>query len=78
MCVCDLSQSQTCGRSLNCLHNAKLSIDSAAVDTTAQTILNFVLAMVLHPEIQKRGKDEIDSIIGPDRLPTINEYGALY
>jgi hypothetical protein len=48
--------------------------DAAAVDTTTQTILNFVLAMVLHPEVQKKAQDEIDSVVGTDRLPNINEW----
>jgi hypothetical protein len=36
-----------------------------------------VLAMVLHPEAQKRAQDEIDSVIGRDRLPDLSEYVAL-
>jgi len=37
----------------------------------------FMLAMVLHPESQKRAQDEIDSIVGRDRLPTFQDYEQL-
>jgi len=50
---------------------------SAAVDTSTTVILNFVLAMVLHPEAQKRAQDEIDSVIGRDRLPDLSDRGRL-
>ena|ERR1700733_5435721 len=48
--------------------------DSAAVDTSTTVILNFVLAMVLHPKAQKGAQDEIDTVIGRDRLPDLSEY----
>lgn len=28
-----------------------------------------MLALALHPEVQKRAHDEIDRVVGPDRLP---------
>lgn len=37
----------------------------------------FMLAMVLHPEAQKRAQNEIDSIVGRDRLPTFQDYEQL-
>ena len=36
-----------------------------------------MLAMVLHPEAQKRAQDEIDSVVGRDRLPTFQDYEQL-
>jgi len=51
--------------------------DSAAVDTSTTVILNFVLAMVLHPKAQRQAQDEIDSVIGRDRLPDLSEYVSL-
>ena len=54
-----------------------LSADSAAVDTSTTAILNFVLAMVLHPEAQKRSQDEINTVIGDERLPNAAEYVFL-
>jgi len=37
----------------------------------------FVLAMVLYPDIQKRAQEEIDAVIGLDRLPTFKDYDRL-
>lgn len=54
-----------------------LSADSAAVDTSTTAILNFILAMVLHPEAQKRSQDEINAVIGDERLPNAAEYVFL-
>lgn len=33
--------------------------------------------MTLHPEIQKRAQEEINSVIGPDRLPSLNDRSSL-
>lgn len=33
--------------------------------------------MALHPEIQSRAQNEIDAVIGPERLPTITDKAAL-
>ncbi|KAK2042136.1 cytochrome P450 [Colletotrichum somersetense] len=38
-------------------------------DTSASSIHSFVLAMMLFPDVQKRAQEEIDTIIGSDRLP---------
>ncbi|KZV85404.1 cytochrome P450 [Exidia glandulosa HHB12029] len=41
----------------------------AGSDTTISTILSFVLEMVLHPEVVQKAHDEIDRVVGRDRLP---------
>ena len=33
--------------------------------------------MTLYPEVQKRGQDEIDAVIGPDRLPSFEDRPNL-
>ena len=33
--------------------------------------------MLLFPETQKKGQDEIDNVIGSGRLPTIEDYDNL-
>ncbi|KAL6406816.1 cytochrome P450 [Ilyonectria robusta] len=40
------------------------------VDTTTSTILSFILAMVLHPDIQKRAQEKIDAVVSRDQSPT--------
>ena len=34
----------------------------------------FLLSMVLHPEVQEKAKNEIDRVVGKDRLPSFAEY----
>lgn len=36
-----------------------------------------MLAMVLHPGPQKRAQEEIDRVVGSDRLPTFQDYENL-
>lgn len=38
---------------------------------------NFVLAMILFPEVQKSAQEELDRIIGRDRLPTFADRPQL-
>lgn len=33
--------------------------------------------MAKHPEVQRKAQEEIDSIIGPDRLPSLNDRESL-
>ncbi|KAK7397587.1 hypothetical protein QQX98_013046 [Neonectria punicea] len=49
----------------------------AGADTTWATCVIFILNMVLHPEIQKKARDQLDSVIGPDRLPEFSDRGSL-
>jgi hypothetical protein len=44
---------------------------------TASTLLIFVLAMVLNPEVQERAQAEIDSVIGTVRLPAFEDRPSL-
>ncbi|KDQ51281.1 hypothetical protein JAAARDRAFT_706542 [Jaapia argillacea MUCL 33604] len=42
----------------------------AGSDTTASTMQSFFLFMLSHPLVLKKVKEEVDSVVGPDRLPT--------
>ena len=35
------------------------------------------MALVLHPEIHKRAQDELDVVVGRDRLPTFDDRPRL-
>ncbi|KAH8115968.1 cytochrome P450 [Phellopilus nigrolimitatus] len=50
---------------------------SAGADTTATSLLTFILAMVLNPEAQRRGQEEMDRVIGKDNLPTMEDRPNL-
>jgi len=44
---------------------------------TASTLLVFLLAMVLYPEVQAKAQVDIDRVIGNGRLPNFNDRPAL-
>lgn len=45
----------------------------AGSDTTSSTLYAFVQAMLLYPEVQRKAQEEIDRVIGPNRLPTMDD-----
>ncbi|KIJ18569.1 hypothetical protein PAXINDRAFT_167162 [Paxillus involutus ATCC 200175] len=49
----------------------------AASDTTAFTLQVFVLAMVLFPDAQRRAQEEIDRVVGCNRLPSFDDRASL-
>ncbi|KAJ7291647.1 cytochrome P450 [Mycena rebaudengoi] len=53
------------------------NIYAAGTETTAGAVQSFVLAMALNPQVQKRAQDEIDKIVGVDRIPTIADMADL-
>jgi hypothetical protein len=36
-----------------------------------------MLAMLAYPETQKRAQEELDRVVGRDRLPTYADYDSL-
>jgi cytochrome P450 len=38
---------------------------------------SFILAMVRHPEAYKKAQEEIDRVVGNERLPTLDDREAL-
>ncbi|KAJ8520800.1 hypothetical protein ONZ45_g2406 [Pleurotus djamor] len=52
-------------------------IYAAGADSTWSSLVTFILAIVLNPEVQKKGQEEIDRVVGSDRLPTFDDYDAL-
>jgi hypothetical protein len=44
---------------------------------TVSSVVTFVLAMVVYPDVQEKGQAEIDAIVGQDRLPTFTDYQRL-
>jgi len=49
----------------------------ASIDTTITTISNLILALMLHPDAQKTAQQEIDAVVGQDRLPTFADRASL-
>ncbi|KAJ7650960.1 cytochrome P450 [Roridomyces roridus] len=50
---------------------------AAGSDTTLSTLLSFVLAMVLHPEVQAKACVELDRVVPKDRLPDFSDRDQL-
>jgi cytochrome P450 len=44
---------------------------------TIGTLLVFLLAMVLHPDVQAKAQADIDRVVGKDRLPDFNDRPML-
>ncbi|KAI6099768.1 cytochrome P450 [Pisolithus sp. B1] len=56
---------------------AVAATDKGGVETTQSTLLVFLLAMVLYPEVQTRAQEEIDRVVGSDRLPDFSDRPKL-
>lgn len=48
-----------------------------ASDPIASTLQSFLLAMVLYPDVQRTAQEQLDKIVGRDRLPNFNDRDAL-
>jgi hypothetical protein len=44
---------------------------------TTAVITSFVIAMLAHPEAQKKAQQEIDSVVGTDHLPSFEDENSL-
>ncbi|KAJ6552768.1 cytochrome P450 [Mycena capillaripes] len=70
-----LKQEQTHGEYLT--KWAAASIQVGGADTTSSQLEGFFLAMSLHPDVQAAAQNEIDAVIGTDRLPDISDRSRL-
>ncbi|EKM55878.1 uncharacterized protein PHACADRAFT_209390 [Phanerochaete carnosa HHB-10118-sp] len=50
---------------------------AAGEETTVIALSTFILAMILHPEIQVFVQEELDRVIGRDRLPQVDDRQSL-
>jgi len=50
---------------------------AAGTETTVSTLSTFFLAMVRYPEIFKKAREEIDRVVGTDRLPDFDDREEL-
>jgi cytochrome P450 len=40
-------------------------------------LYGFIQAILVWPEVQRKAQEEIDRVVGPDRLPTMDDYENL-
>lgn len=50
------------------------SLLEAGSDTTAATIYAFIQAVLVWPEVLHKAREEIDRVVGLDRMPTLEDY----
>lgn len=53
------------------------SLYGAAADTTSITLTTFTLAMIKFERVQRKAQEEIDRVVGTDRLPTFEDREKL-
>lgn len=56
---------------------AAAAIYGGGADSTVSVAYSFFLAMLLYPDVQKRAQDELDRVVGTDRLPTYEDRENL-
>ncbi|KAI9454956.1 cytochrome P450 [Russula earlei] len=50
---------------------------TAGTDTILASLMSFVLAVLLHPGVQRRAQGEIDAVTGRERFPTFEDRPSL-
>ncbi|TPX18614.1 uncharacterized protein E0L32_002471 [Thyridium curvatum] len=50
---------------------------AGTTDTTLNTTLAFIKAMMLYPRIQAKAQEEIDRVVGPERMPSWEDWDNL-
>ncbi|KAG5987814.1 hypothetical protein E4U52_007200 [Claviceps spartinae] len=59
------------------LKNSAAILFGAGSDTTVSSVISFILAMILYPDVQRRAQQEIDQVVGGDRLPCFEDRDHL-
>jgi cytochrome P450 len=54
-----------------------LSNSTAGAETTSTTLTWWALAMIAHPEFQKRAQAELDEVVGRSRTPSFSDAQSL-
>ncbi|KAK6526453.1 hypothetical protein TWF694_005039 [Orbilia ellipsospora] len=59
------------------IKNSAMALYGGGADTTVASLSWFFLAMSLFPEVQAKAQDEIDRVVGTDRLPGFQDRANL-
>ncbi|KAJ7730193.1 cytochrome P450 [Mycena metata] len=49
----------------------------AGADTTSSAVQSFFLAMLIFPEVQQKAREELDRVVGRDRLTNLDDRKSL-
>ncbi|EJF55653.1 cytochrome P450 [Dichomitus squalens LYAD-421 SS1] len=61
----------------NIYRGATATAYAAGADTTLSSIQSFFLAMASHPEVLHKAQAELDTVVGPHRLPEFDDMKSL-
>jgi len=50
---------------------------ATGADTIVSAVASFFLLMALYPDVQARAQEEVDRVIGKDRLPNVTDRANL-
>jgi cytochrome P450 len=53
------------------------SLYSGGADTTVSAISTFFLAMTMNPHVMRKAQEELDRVVGQDRLPSVADRESL-
>lgn len=59
------------------LKESAATVFGAGTETTAAVLMNFILVMILYPDIQEKAQKLIESVVGSKRLPTFQDRPSL-
>ncbi|KZO94968.1 cytochrome P450 [Calocera viscosa TUFC12733] len=59
------------------IKNAVGALYGGGVDTTPSALTSFIMAMTLYPDVQKKAQEELDHVVGKERLPTFADRPNL-
>jgi len=59
------------------LRDTIASLFAAGTDTVSGAVSNFFYGVLLHPEVQETLHEELDRVVGQDRLPTFDDHDSL-
>ncbi|KAF8625969.1 hypothetical protein AX17_006694 [Amanita inopinata Kibby_2008] len=60
-----------------CLKDVAATVYIAGVETTTSVATTFFMAMALHPDVQRKAQEEIDQVVGTNRLPTFEDRESM-
>ncbi|CEL54925.1 O-methylsterigmatocystin oxidoreductase OS=Aspergillus flavus GN=ordA PE=3 SV=2 [Rhizoctonia solani AG-1 IB] len=59
------------------LTELSIALYGGGTETTSGTLMKFIAAMVINPDVQAKAQKEIDSIVGPDTFPRMSDRDRL-
>ncbi|KAG5991739.1 hypothetical protein E4U52_003373 [Claviceps spartinae] len=65
------------GKEETALKNSAAALFGGGADTSVSSLRSMLLALILYPEVQRRAQQEIDEVVGGDRLPEFQDRDHL-